>query len=96
MIKNILRYRRKLTRWENNSADGMDNYKNKTPQPSRQGRNEESCDTSSHQVVSIELVVRVQIVAVDIPTVVAIVPNVEHVAVAVRRIVRPVFLATTP
>jgi len=74
----------------------MANSKNKTPLTISRRRNEKSCDAKGDEIVGIELVARIQVVAVDVKTVVAIVSDVEHVRVTVRRNVRYVFCATTP
>lgn len=56
-------------------------FQNKTPQPYRQGRNEESCDTKSG-VTGITIIVEPVVVPVPRPIIVTI--EVQGVAVAVR------------
>ena len=63
----------------------MDNSKRKTPPPRKRERNEEICETETDKVVSVQPIARVEVVAVQIPPIVVVVPDIEHVGVTVVR-----------
>ena len=48
-------------------------------------KNEESCETEADKVVSVQPITRVEVVAVQIPPIVAVVPDIEDVGVTVVR-----------
>lgn len=69
---------------------------NKTLPTRNRERNEKTFNTKRDEVVGIQPVVGVQVVAVQITTVVTIVPDIEHVGVPVGRNVCSVSYSTTP